>query len=123
MQVIAQDHEWFVLQIDQDLGRVFDLPRGRLFAPMSLTAILERGTWQDFAGDPSYVIDALTEAEDVATDQMSLTGGHITAADREMMSGPWQEHGHRGASRWANATDALRHLGSVVGERVHRARS
>jgi hypothetical protein len=131
MQVIAQDHEWFVLQIDPDVGRVFDMPRGRLFAPMSLTAILERGTWQDFVGDPSRVIDALTRAEDVSTDQMSLTGGHITAPDREILLGAWHERGSEGVamggfgstSRLANATEALRHFGAAVGERVHRARS
>ncbi len=41
---------------------------------MSLAAIMARGPWREFDGDPEVVFDALSDAEDVASDQLSLTG-------------------------------------------------
>ena len=65
MRVVAQDHEWFVLEVEPGVGRVFDLPRLRLFAPMSLVALMARGPWSEFVGDPEFVFEALTNAQEV----------------------------------------------------------
>lgn len=87
MRVIAQDHDWFVLEIEPDVGRVFDLPRRRLFAPTSLVSIMSKGSWREFSGDPDYVFDALSDAEDVASTQMSLTREGFTEPSMGTLSG------------------------------------
>jgi hypothetical protein len=144
MRVVAQDHEWFVLEVEPDVGRVFDLPRRRLFAPMSLVAILARGTWRDFVGDPGYVFDALSDAEDVPSDQLSLTGEAfndsdraIASRDRSAMAVPdrpsvveetcYVPADGVGSRTWpsalASAIKTIGQFGSAVGARIHGSRS
>lgn len=66
MKIIANSGSWFLVQLDDTYGRVFDLERRRLFAPMTLTAILARGGWEEFVGDELPVLDALNEAHDLS---------------------------------------------------------
>lgn len=70
MTIIAYSDNWFVIQLEDDItGRVFDLKRRRLFAPLALTAILARGGWTEFHGDERPILDALSEAEHVTPEQ------------------------------------------------------
>lgn len=69
MRIIAQDHNWYVIQTDENLGRVFDRDRGRLFAPMTLVAILARGGWSEFHGDDQEILSALNHADDLSPDR------------------------------------------------------
>jgi hypothetical protein len=66
MRIIAQSDNWYVIQITEGKGRVFDAGRRRLFAPMSLVSILARGGWSKFSGDEAPVLAALNEAQDLA---------------------------------------------------------
>ena len=136
MRVVAQDHDWFVLEVEPGVGRVFDLRCRRLFAPMSLAAILARGPWHEFDGDPEFVYDALTGAEDVASDQLSLTrqgcgeedlmhpGGApaaVSAAERRRATNEGyapqerQTLSHAWSSRVAGV---LKGVGAAVGDRL-----
>jgi hypothetical protein len=68
MRVLAHSGDRYVLKIEDDLGRVFDLGRGMLFEPMSLTAILAKGHWVEFIGDPEPILSALTTAKHPAAE-------------------------------------------------------
>jgi hypothetical protein len=144
MRVIAEDHDWFVLEVESDTGRVFDLPRRRLFAPMSLEVILARGTWRDFSGDPRHIFDALSDAVDVPSDQLSLTqeaasrpgpavaswaNPAVVVGDRhhetrdvqgmpaeDLSTGAW-------ATGLANARSILAQISATLSERLRRSRS
>jgi hypothetical protein len=71
MRIVANSGSWYVVQLNDTTGRVFDLERRRLFAPMSLVAILARGGWHEFSGDEEPVIDALHEAHDLSPERAS----------------------------------------------------
>jgi hypothetical protein len=76
MRIVATSGSWFVIQLDDATGRVFDLERRRLFAPMSLVAILARGHWEKFCGDEMPILDALSEAQHLSpelADQQSFS--------------------------------------------------
>jgi hypothetical protein len=62
-RIIAQSGAWYLLKTDEDRGRVLDLEHGRLFPEMGLTAILARGYWTDFGGDPEPIYSALNSVE------------------------------------------------------------
>jgi hypothetical protein len=70
MRIIAQSDNWFVIRLDDNVtGRVFDLERRRLFAPLAIASILARGGWSDFHGDERPILDALNEAQDVTPER------------------------------------------------------
>jgi hypothetical protein len=71
MRIVANSGRWYVIQLNETTGRVFDLERRRLFAPTSLVAILARGGWHEFSGDEEPVIDALHEAHDLSPERAS----------------------------------------------------
>jgi hypothetical protein len=65
MKILAQSDNWYVIQTGDNVGRVFDLERRRLFAPMALVAILARGGWHEFSGDETAILQALSVADDL----------------------------------------------------------
>lgn len=69
MKILAQSGDWYVIEVRPQMGRIFDAARERLFPPMSLTAIMARGGWDPFTGDPQPVEQALSVAHDLAPDR------------------------------------------------------
>ena len=65
MKIVAQSENWYLVQTGEQTGRVYDFGRNRLFAPMSLVALLARGGWESFVGDARPVLDAIGDAEEV----------------------------------------------------------
>jgi hypothetical protein len=66
IKVLAQRGDSFLLQTDEEHGRVLDARHRRLFAPTRLSSLVARGYWDEFTGDERRVLELLTEVEDVA---------------------------------------------------------
>jgi hypothetical protein len=57
VKVIAKSASAFLIEIEDGYGRVLDLEQDRLFPPNSVDAILARGYWEPFTGDPSPLLE------------------------------------------------------------------
>ena len=66
MNVIAQEGEWYLVDVGHGLGRVLDLEFDRFFPPRSLTSLLAKGTWSAFEGDRDAVLGHVRHVHDLA---------------------------------------------------------
>jgi hypothetical protein len=76
MNVIAQDGQWYLVDVGYGFGRVLDLEFDRFFPTGSLASLVAKGTWCPFEGDEAAVLARTHTAEDLET---GSSRGHSTA--------------------------------------------
>jgi hypothetical protein len=78
MNVLAQEGNWYLLDVGNGLGRVLDLEFHRFFPPRSLVSLLAKGSWGSFSGDQDAVINAIANVHDLAPE--ATAGEHDTVS-------------------------------------------
>ena len=66
MNVLAQEGQWYLVDVGHGLGRVLDLEFDRFFPPRTLTSLLAKGAWTDFVGEPDEVLRRIADVHDLA---------------------------------------------------------
>ena len=66
MNVVAQEGQWYLVDVGNGLGRVLDLEFRRFFPPSSITSLLAKGAWERFSGDQEPVIAEIGQVQDLA---------------------------------------------------------
>ena len=73
MQIVAKKNSAYLVQMTEDLGRIYDPTMNRIYDPFSMKEILETGDWEPIAeGEEVPDIDMLVETgavEQIGTQQ------------------------------------------------------